>query len=331
MLEVVCGCRHSGGRRLRSARKDSTRLSKTARIAHLLAVLVAYQLIALLFYGYNLVFHLADFQAGSGPDPQFMLWSVAWWPYAISHHVNPLFCKLVWAPKGFDVVWSTSINLQSIVIAPLTSRWGPVVSLNLLALVMPALSAWAAFVLARRIVRATMPALLSGYLYGFSPFMVGHQAGAHVVLTSAFLIPLIVLLALQQLEHCGGSIGFVLALTFLIVAQFLMSLELVGTSVIFGVAALGVAWMCWPERRAALRSLAMRISAALVLAVTALAPLLHHVLASSGMGRHRVWADTGADLFELIVPGGFFLLGIFWARGAAKAFTSTLRERSVVM
>jgi hypothetical protein len=293
-------------------------LSHTARIARLLAVLVVFQLIAVLQYGRNLVFHPADYLAGSGPDPQFMLWSVAWWPYAISHHVNPLFCKLVWAPKGFDVVWSTSINLQSIVAAPLTARWGPVVSLNLLALVMPALSALAAFVLVRRIVGATMPALLGGYLYGFSPFMVGHQAGAHVVLTSTFLIPLIVLLALRQLERGGGSIWFVLVLASLLVAQFLMSLEMLGTSVIFGAAALGVAWMCWPERRGALRSLTILVIAALVLTAIALAPLLHHVLTSSGMGRHRVWADTGADLFELIVPGGFFLLGDLLGQGRGE-------------
>lgn len=290
-----------------------------ARLARSLGVLLAYQLVALGFFGRTLIFHFADFHAGSGPDPQFMLWSVAWWPYALSHHVNPLFSRLVWAPEGFDVVWSSSINLQSILAAPLTLRWGPVVTLNLLALTMPALTALAGFALADRLVGKTGPALLGGYLYGFSPFMVGHQAGAHIVLTSAFLIPAIILLTLGRIEGRVGVRGFVLALALLFICQFLMGLELLGTIGIFGAAALGVAWLCWPERRARLQAVARLIAVAVTLTAIVLGPLLFHVLTGSGMGRHRVWADHGADLFELLVPGNFFLLGDLLGRGGSAA------------
>ena len=294
-------------------------MSDSARVARLLGVFLVYQAVAILFYGRTLLFHFADYHAGSGPDPQFMLWSVAWWPYALSHHVNPLFSKLVWAPEGFDVVWSTSINLLSIVAAPLTLRFGPVVSLNLLALTMPALTALAGFVLARRLVGKTGPALLGGYLYGFSPFMVGHQAGAHIVLTTAFMIPAIILLTLGRIEDRVGATAFVVGLALLFVCQFLMGLELLGTIGLFGATALGVAWLIWPERRARLQSIGALIAAALALTTIVLAPLLFHVLTGSGMGRHRVWADHGVDLFELIAPGKFFLLGDLFDRGGGGA------------
>ena len=297
-----------------------------ARLARSLGAYLVYQAVAILFFGRTLLFHFADFHAGSGPDPQFMLWSVAWWPYALSHHVNPLFSRLVWAPDGFDVVWSTSINLQSIMLAPLTIRVGPVVTLNLLALTMPALTALAGFVLAYRLVGKTGPALLGGYLYGFSPFMVGHQAGAHIVLTTAFMIPAIILLTLRRIDDRVGTRAFVAGLAFLFVCQFLMGLELLGTIGLFGGIALGVAWLIWPERRARLQATAVLIATALTLTAIVLGPLMFHVLTGSGMGRHRVWADHGVDLFELIAPGKFFLLGDLFNFGGTVAYDHFSRD-----
>ena len=302
-----------------------------ARLVRLSGAFLVYQAVALFFFGSTLLFHFSDFHAGSGPDPQFMLWSVAWWPYALSHHVNPLFSRLVWAPEGFDVVWSTSINLQSLLAAPITLRWGPVVSLNLLALTMPALTALSGFILASRLVGKLGPALLGGYLYGFSPFMVGHQAGAHIVLTSAFMIPAIILLTLNRLDDRIGARAFVLLLSFLLVCQFLMALELLGTIGLFGTTALVIAWIIWPERRARLQSTAALIAVALLLAALAFSPMLVHVLTESGVGRHRVWTDNGADLFELIVPGKFFLVGRSSAGVAARRRTDILRATSAVM
>jgi hypothetical protein len=78
---------------------------------------------------------------------------------------------------------------------------------------------------------------------------------------------------------------------------------------VFGGIALVVAWVIWAELRARLQSIAALIAAALMLAALALSPKLIHVHAESGMGQHRVWADNGVDLFELIVPGKLFLMG----------------------
>jgi hypothetical protein len=76
---------------------------------------------------------------------------------------------------------------------------GPCVSLNLIALTMPVLTALSGFVLAYRLIGKFGPAL-GGYLNRFSPFMVGHQVGAHVVLTTAFVAPAIVRLMLNWLD-----------------------------------------------------------------------------------------------------------------------------------
>lgn len=285
-------------------------MNYSSRLVRLLGVFVVYQLAALTLYGLSLLARFSDYHAGSGPDPQFMLWSVAWWPYALAHHVNPMYTRLVWAPEGFDVIWSSASNLLSIAAAPLTLRFGPVASLNLLALSMPALSALAGFILTDRLVGQTAPALLGGYLYGFSPYMVGNQAGAHLGLAAAFMIPAVILLTLNRIEDRVSAVSFVLWLTLILVAQFLMGLELLASLGVFGAVALGIAGLFWPELRARLRSTAALIVLALLVMAVVLSPTLPYVLSGSGLGRHRVWANHGADLFELFVPGRFFLLGI---------------------
>jgi hypothetical protein len=137
------------------------------------AAYLVYQTVALFSFGLPLAAHFATAHAGSGPDPQFMLWSVAWWPYALGHHLNPLFTKSLWAPEGFNLAWSTSNLLQGLAISPITARFGPIAALNVLQLLMPALDAWAAFILMRGVVGKPVPALLGGYLYGFSPLSSG--------------------------------------------------------------------------------------------------------------------------------------------------------------
>src|SRR5580704_2953238 len=34
------------------------------------------------------------------PDPNFYVWGMRWWPYAIAHGINPLFSSQIAAPAG---------------------------------------------------------------------------------------------------------------------------------------------------------------------------------------------------------------------------------------
>ena len=64
---------------------------------------------------------------------------LVWWPYAIAHHLNPFVTQLIFAPVGFNLTWSTSIPLLSLLALPLTSTMGPIAAFNLLCVVFPAL------------------------------------------------------------------------------------------------------------------------------------------------------------------------------------------------
>jgi hypothetical protein len=58
---------------------------------------------------------------------------------------------VICAPEGFNLAWSTSMPLLAALCAPVTLRWGPVMPMNLLALLTPALAALFAFMLIRRL------------------------------------------------------------------------------------------------------------------------------------------------------------------------------------
>ena len=74
--------------------------------------------------------------------------------------------------------------------SPLTLLVGPRVAYNVAAVLLPALAAWTAYLLCRRVTGKAGPSLVGGYLFGFSSYMLGQQLG-HLHMTSVFLVPLV--------------------------------------------------------------------------------------------------------------------------------------------
>ena len=73
-----------------------------------------YLAFSIMFFGRALFGHLSDFYLSIGVDPALMMWSLVWWPHAIVHGLNPLLTHAIWAPSGFNLAWSTSIALASL-------------------------------------------------------------------------------------------------------------------------------------------------------------------------------------------------------------------------
>ena len=66
-------------------------------------------------------------------------------------------------------------------------------------MLVPALSAFTAYLLCRHLTRSTWASLVGGYLFGFSSYMLGQEQG-HLHLTSVFLVPLIALATIRYLQ-----------------------------------------------------------------------------------------------------------------------------------
>ena len=75
---------------------------------------------------------------------------------------------------------------------------------------------------------------LGGCLFGFSAYMSSNVNGGFVNLVLVFPIPLLVYLAIRNVEGSLGPVAFVAGFTALLVGLFSISTELFGTATVFG-------------------------------------------------------------------------------------------------
>jgi len=288
-----------------------------------------YLAVSILFFGRGVMHNFTATHVALGSDPSIFVWCLAWWPHAIANHLNPFFSSAIWVPSGFNVVWSTSVPLQSIVAWPITWAWGPVASFNTFCLLLPPLSAWTAFVLCRHIVRQPWIALLGGYIYGFSPYVLGAQSVGHLHLTAALFVPLFACLVIGCF---GGGITrarFITLMTLLFVLQFLSALEIFATVCFCGALALAVAAAVLPDQaRPTLYWLCPPIALSLAIALILVSPFLYQVF-SSGGAPGRLWHGIAfsTDLANTVVPPSLVFLGGVTPLGrASDAFLNGTNE-----
>ncbi len=223
-----------------------------------------------------------------------MMWFIAWWPYAIGHHLNPFITYAVWPSTGYNLTWATSMPAVAFFLAPVTAAFGVVAAYNVAALMAPALSGWAAYLLCRRLTRNFSSAFVGGLIYGFSPYQVAHVLGGHLVLTLSFIPPicvlLVLLLVIDEITYLRFTVFFGLAL----VIQCLISTEILATMTVFGGAGLLAAVVLLPASRPRLIAASALIALAYVGAAITLSPFLYYAFVKGSPPR------------ELIFPPSFF-------------------------
>jgi hypothetical protein len=154
--------------------------------------------------------------AGVIGDPESYMFALAWPRYAVTHHMNPFSTTWLLAPKGANLMWTVPPGF-GLLLWPLLSALGLVVTYNVLATMSLAFSAWTAQLALRRFVPGELGPLIGGLFYGFSPYMAAHSL-AHVMLTMVILPPLLLLLLHEALVRqrwrpavTGLAIGALLA------------------------------------------------------------------------------------------------------------------------
>jgi hypothetical protein len=258
-----------------------TRVSRNASIWIWLWPFALYALATLLLFGVPIVEHprgtiLAEDEFDSS---QFM-WFFGWWPHAVLHGLNPFVTHLMFVPEGFNLQWTTSMPLPSVVLAPVTLALGPSITWNVLQLASPIVSAWAAYLLCRHVTRRQWPSIAGGYIYGFSPYMLTHlRGGPYLALVP--LLPLIVLLVMRRVEGSVSRRRFTVLLTLALTAQYLIAIELLATLTLFGAVALGIAYLLFRERRAELRALVAPIAVAYLGTAVLVSPFLYYFFFST--------------------------------------------------
>jgi hypothetical protein len=261
-----------------------------------------YLIISVLFFVLPLLGHFGHRFIGGRADPLVQMWALAWWPHALACGVHPIITQAVWAPTGYNLAWATSIPGPSLALYPITRLFGPTVSYNILCLLCPALAAFSTFALCRYLTGQFWPAMVGGYIFGFSPYVLAHMLG-HVVLLLIFAVPLAIYIVLLRLTRRISRTAFLALLVIVLLFQFFSSTELFATTAVFGATALALSWVTYRTAIAAdIRSAAIEIGCAYLVTAVLAAPYLYYVLAPGVPPPINSSTAYSNDLLAFAVP-----------------------------
>lgn len=284
---------------------------------HLLALLV-FAALSLLILGPRILGRMSTAFLSSQPqDGSIFVWMFRWWPYALGHHIDPLFTSVAWAPGGINLAWVTSVPALAVLMTPVTQAFGPFFTFNVVELAAPALASWTCYLLCRRITGSFVPALLGGLCFGFSPFLMGEVGQGHPNLAQECLVPLAAYLVLRRLEGSLRTRWFVPLLGLLLAVQLFLSTEVFATMTliggVFAVVALVLGGGTWRQRL--WRRAAGPAAGAYAIALALGSPLLY-----AAFNRPRPYkpiyfpgltrgAQSAADFLGYVIPGRFSIFG----------------------
>jgi hypothetical protein len=279
-----------------------------------LVVLAGYCAVSFLYFGLPLVAHPGRKLIGFAPlggqsDPEIFVWSLGWWPHAVLNWTNPFFTHAIYAPLGVNLVWTTSVPGLAIVLAPITLLFGPDVSFNVAQLLIPAVSAWTAYLLCRYLTRSTWASAVGGYLFGFSSYVLGHEYGGHLNLTAVFLLPLVALALVRYAKGELNGRGFAWRLGLMIALQLAISTEVTLTLTLVLALALVLACVLLREHARRLLLGVPWIVAAYAFAAVIAAPLVVYALRGYEPFYFGNPAIFSGDLLNFVVPTHLIGLG----------------------
>jgi hypothetical protein len=269
-----------------------------------LLALAAYLAVFIIAYAFPLLRHPGVPQIGQNQvDPNFYIWSWRWWPYAITHGLNPLYSRQIGAPAGFSLAWTTPAPAVAVILAPVTAVFGPITSFNLTMLLSAPVSAWAAFLAARRLTGRFWAALAAGAVYGFSPYEVGATGAGQANLAVIMLLPLMVYLALLWRDGKLGRPAFVGLMAVALAAEFYVFDEAFAELTVLGAAGLLIGFaVARPADRPAVARLARLIAVAWVAAVVLASPYLVYALRHYSADFTKALPANSLDLRALVIP-----------------------------
>ena len=237
-------------------------------------------------------------------DPALFMWSLAWWPHALAAGNNPLVQHVLWSPVGSNLARSTTVPTAALLLAPVTVLFGPLVAYNVMAIASPVLAAFTAYLLCRRLLKAELPALAGGLLFGFGAYEFAQLVG-HPNLALVFLIPVVAHLAIRRAAGELSGRRYVLYVTVVLVAQMGLSTELLASTVALGFLLLLVARILAPAgEQAQLNRVIVENVAACLLAGLICSPFLYYALVKGGAPQESpiVSDQYGLDLLNPLFP-----------------------------
>ncbi len=161
------------------------------------------------------------------------VWWIQWAYSALIHGQNPFFSNWQNYPVGINAGVNGSMLILGVLVSPITSLFGPIVSWNVLERAAPFVSAFSMCLVLRRWTRWWPAAFVGGLLYGFSSYVVsqpGHLFLAFVPLPPIFFFLLYEALVRQRWgpKRTGALLALVCAAQFFVFSELFASMVLMG-------------------------------------------------------------------------------------------------------
>jgi len=251
-------------------------------------------------------------------DPNLFVWNLRWWPYALAHGLDPLYTYQIAAPAGHSLAWVTTVPPLALLAAPVSLAASPVTAFNLLCAIALPVSAWAAFLLCRRLTGRFWAGLAGGAVFGFSAYEMAHVAAGQLDLTFSLLVPVLAYLIVAWWQGSISARTFVVLAALTMAMQFYLFEEIFADLTAMLIVSLPVAYaLASAEYRPQVTRLAKVTGLAYIIAVILAAPYLAFAVASRPPKPSTI--DTGMDLASLVFPRTQRVYGIPWLAHVSDA------------
>ncbi len=270
---------------------------------------------------------------GYGADSAMHLWFLNWFPYAISHGLNPFQTSIATHPSTVSLLWNNADLVLAFLAWPLFRLLPAAAAMDLVFVLMVAAAATTMAWQLRPHVHHASSAWMGGLLFGFSPFALSELAAGHLTWVSTATLPLgwwvggHAWRATRDGRHAvrwGGALGLWAVL------QYWVSKELLATTLLMGLLLLvlnsrGILRRGLPPLR---RLWPVAAVAVAVFGALMAYPIITQLTSGVPLSRPTVVSPTAnvVDLLEWVVPGYAQLMGIGWAGTLSLRYTGELLE-----
>ena len=304
-----------------------------ALIFYIVIPIVFYLSVSWIYFGPHNPEYLIHGFFCAGPDPEFYIWFINWWPFALSHGLNPFVTTYAWSTSGVNLAWFTSMPSISLLFAPLTYIMGAQATFNIIAILSPALAATACYSLVYYLTRKVAGSILAGYIFGFSSYELGQLLG-HTQLYFIAAIPLAILLVILRIDKKIKRWPFIIALAILESFEFQASLEIFATAALLAVISLITFYLAAPkEAKTAIMSSSIDIGLSLIPFIIITSPYMYYLLASIRSLPQQMASGTvySADILNFIIPTPLTRIGRTVFSNIASRYTGNYAEEGAYL
>lgn len=154
----------------------------TARAGRRRDLIVALSFVLLtLAFAWPLPVQMGTHLLGRGTDPELLMWALGWDAHAFLHQPLSIFDANIFYPSKYALAYSENMIGSALLVAPVIWATGDLVlATNLVQLSSVALSAFGAYLLARRLGLDVASAVVAGLVFGFAPARFFRMPQAHL-------------------------------------------------------------------------------------------------------------------------------------------------------